>query len=605
MSISVERGPDSQTLEDREARAFIRVLKSGGNVRALVHPIGGGPIIEPNDLLEFLSLCAPIRKMAATTKAAAKAKAAKVFNTCCVILGAHAASVVKSSQDPLFKASYTKSVMECCFGKVNWGPHIAGYSSFTSGTGAHFLLHAGIVKMLRDLSTERLYDSLTDDALIAEINRCITTSQNEFKKSVEKRVLFDGAGNFSVGSCYKGVEGGITKSASFLKELFIKDNLYELRIVDEKQRASFINPHRVVTINLNGDPYPDEHGNLGVTDDIVLNILFKIKVVLEDGSVFIIPLSFDRKAFRERHRVPGSESPGNIHFLSFELIEYLLTNHMFMRVTLPSLLLAQFQTKPDYFSYCNEKQLDQITRSLVNNPTSLCVCDIGCKGVGALIEGALLRTIDDQQQYGYTDSDGTPVIFQFGDDNKIKEMLVFGDSFLRNPHGLKMAETYSDSRHTVVNSALRVEVGKEFDSLGREWSDSPPAYLSSPSQSPAWSLEPEETQAKIESEYSGSKQSVEKLLGRSSAEAGAGGGMAESLPVVSSYRKSLAQLFFNAIHWFRTPTKCVGVGDMEQEGGGGAGRKSRKLRRGRSFGRMKPRTSRRSRRRSRRRSSKN
>lgn len=72
--------------------------------------------------------------------------------------------------------------MECCFGKVNWDPHIAGYSSFTSGTGAHFLLHADIVKFLRDLSTGGVYDSLTDDALIEEINRCITTSQDKFKK---------------------------------------------------------------------------------------------------------------------------------------------------------------------------------------------------------------------------------------------------------------------------------------------------------------------------------------------------------------------------------------------------------------------------------------
>jgi hypothetical protein len=178
-------------------------------------------------------------------------------------------------------------------------------------------------------------------------------------------------------------------------------------------------------------------------------------------------------------------------------------------------------------------------------------------------------------------------------------MLVFGDSFLRNPHGLKMAETYSDSRHTVVNSVLRVKVGKEFDSLDREWSNSPPAYLSSPSQSPARSLEPK-TQAKIESEYSGSKQSVEKLLGRSSAEAG-GGGMAESQSDVSSYRESLAQRFFGAINWFWKKTKCAVVGDLDQGRGGGRGRKSRKLRRGRSFGRMK----RRSRRRSRRRSSKN
>jgi len=593
MSISVERGPDSQTLEDREARAFIQVLKSDDNVDALVDPIGGGPIIEPNYLLEFLSLCAPIRKMAATTKAAA-------FNTCCVILGAHAASVVKSSQDPSFKASYTKSVMECCFGKVVWDDHIAGYSSFTSGTGAHFLLHADIVKFLRDLSTGGVYDSLTDDALIEEINTCITTSQNKFKESVEKRVLFDEAGNFSVGSCYKGVEGGITKSASFLKELFIKDNLYELRNVDEKQRSSFINPHRVVTINLNGDPYPDEHGTPGVTDDIVLNILFKIKVVLDDGSVFIIPLSFDRKAFRERHRVPGPESPGNIHFLSFELIEYLLTYFTFMSVTLPSLLRDQFVTRSRFCQDINRDILENITRSLETKRTSLCVCDIGCKGVGALIEGALLRTIDDQQQYGYTNSDGTPVIFQFGDDNKIKEMLVFGDSFLRNPHGLKMAETYSDSRHTVVNSVLRVEVGKNWDSLSRVGSHSPPAYLSSPSPSPARSLPPE-TQAKIESEYSESKQLVERLLEQPSAEADGGGGMAESLPVVTSYRESLAQRFFGAINWFWKKTKCAVVGDLDQGRRGGRGRKSRKLRRGRSFGRMK----RRSRRRSRRRSSKN
>ena len=203
MSISVERGPDSQTLEDREARAFIQVLKSGDNVDALVDPIGGGPIIEPNDLLEFLSLCAPIRKAAATTKTATKATAAATkataaatkakaatFNTCCVILGAHASSVVPAKkEEDLFEASYTKSVMECCFGMVGWEHHIAGYSSFTSGTGAHFLLHAGIVKFLRDLSTGGVYDSLTDDALIAEINRCITTSQDKFKK-VLRNVYF-------------------------------------------------------------------------------------------------------------------------------------------------------------------------------------------------------------------------------------------------------------------------------------------------------------------------------------------------------------------------------------------------------------------------------
>jgi hypothetical protein len=274
-----------------------------------------------------------------------------------------------------------------------------------------------------------------------------------------------------------------------------------------------------------------------------------------------------------------------------------------MRFTLPRLLHDQFRANSEYFSECTPDQLDKIIVSLGTKHTSLCVCDIGCKGVGALIEGELLRTIDDQQQYGYTDSDGNPALFQFGDDNKIKEMLVFGDSFLRNPHGLRMAETYSDSRHTVVNSALRIGDGKDWDSLTRVWSDSPPAYL--PSPSPARSL-PRETQAKIESEYSGSKQSVEKLLEQPSAEAGAGGGgMAESLPVVSSYRKSLAQRFFGAINWFWKKTKCAVVGDLDQGGGGGgggggAGRKSRKLRRGRSFGRMK----RRSRRRSKRRSSK-
>lgn len=299
--------------------------------------------------------------------------------------------------------------------------------------------------------------------------------------------------------------------------------------------ASFITPHRVFTINLNGDPFLDEHGTPGVTDDIVLNILFKIEVVLDDGSVFIIPLSFDRKAFRERHRAPG-----NIHFLSFELIEYLLTDFTFMSVTLPSLLRDQFVTRSRFCQDIDRNILENITRYLMTKSTSLCVCDIGCKGVGALIEGALLRTIDDQQQYGYTNSDGTPVIFQFGGDNKIKEMLVFGESFLRNPHGLKMAPTYSDSRHTLVDSALRSEVGKKFDSLGRVGS-SPPAYLSSPSPSPARSLEPK-TKAKIESEYSGSKQSVEKLLEQPSAEAD-GGGMAESQSDVSSYRESLAQRF--------------------------------------------------------------
>ena len=590
-ALSVERGTDSQTIEDIKARDFIQVLKRGVNVERLVGPIGGGPIIEPTDILKYLSLCGPIRKMAPkaakAAKAAAKAAATRTFNTCCVILGAHAASVVQASQEPSFGATYTKSVMNCSFGKVVWGKHIAGCSSFTSGIGAHFLLHADIIIFLRDLFTRRLYDRYSDQELIPVINHCINDSQNKFKKSVEERVLFDKAGNFSVKPCYTVLEGGITRSASFLKDLFIKDNLYELTNVDSGRTASFIDPHRVVTINLKGDPYLDENGKPGVTDDIMLNILFKFKVVLEDGSVYIIPMSFDRKAFRERPRVPGPEDSDNIHFLSFELIEYLLTHPGFMKQTLPSLLRAHFDTRSLFCKDINKDILDQIIRSLDENTIYLCVYDTGCKGVQALIEGGTLRTIDDQQQYGLTDSDGNPALLQFDDDNKIKEMLVFGDTFLRNPHGLEMAGTYADSSHTLGNSALRVGDGDVFDSLAVEGSHSPPVYL--PSVSP-----PLET---IESEYSGSKNLVQDLLKGHSAEAG----VASSPPVVSSYRKSLAQLFFNAINWITTLGYCSANKKPRTDGG-----KSRKLRRGRSFGRMKPRTSRRSRRRrSRRRSSKN
>ena len=593
-ALSVERGPDLQTIEDRKAREFIRVLKRRDNAERLVDPIGGGPIIEPTNILNCLSLCGPIRKMAAATKAAkakaakaAKAAATRTFNTCCVILGAHAASVVQASQDPSFHATYTKSVMNCSFGKVFWGEHIAGCSSFTSGIGAHFLLHADIIIFLRDLFTDVLYDSVSDQELIHVINRCIIDSQNKFKKSVEERVLFDKAGNFSVKPCYTVLDAGITRSASFLKDLFIKDNLYELTNVDEIQRASFIDPHRVVTINLNGDPYLDENGKAGVTDDIMSNILFKFKVVLADGSVYIIPMSFDRKAFLIE--IPGTD---NIHFLSFELIEYLLTNHGFMTQTLPSLLRAQFVTRSLFCKDINEDILDQIIVSL-ENPISLCVYDTGCKGVGALIEGEMLRTIDDQQQYGLTDSDGNPALLQFGDDNKIKEMLVFGHTFLRNPYGLKMAETYADSSHTLGDSTLRVGDGKVFDSLAVEGSRSPPVYLPSVSPLPERSIPP----ATIESEYSGSKKLFQDLLKGPSAEAG----VASSPPVVSSYRNSLAQLFFNAINWITKNGYCSANKKPRTDGG-----KSRKLRRGRSFGRMKPRTSRRSRRRrSSRRSSKN
>ena len=606
-ALSVERGTDLQTIEDIKARDFIRVLKIDGNAEILVGPIGGGPIIEPTDILKCLSLCGPIRKMAPTAaKAAAKAaKAAKAaatrtFNTCCVILGAHAASVVQETKDESFRATYTTSVMNCSFGKVLWGEHIAGCSSFTSGIGAHFLLHADIIIFLRDLFTKDLYDRYSDQELIPVINHCINDSQNKFKKSVEERVLFDKAGNFSVKPCYTVLEGGITRSASFLKDLFIKDNLYELTNVDSGRTASFIDPHRVVTINLKGDPYLDENGKPGVTDDIMLNILFKFKVVLEDGSVYIIPMSFDRKAF-----IIAKPKIDNIHFLSFELIEYLLTNPEFMKQTLPSLLRAHFDTIRKFTGVINKDILDQIIRSLGENPISLCVYDTGCKGVQALIEGETLRTIDDQQQYGLTDSDGNPALLQFSADNKIKEMLVFGDTFLRNPHGLEMADTYADSSHTLGNSALRVGVGKVFDSLEVVGSRSPPVYLPSVSPPPERSIPPE-TQATIESEYSGSKNLVQDLLKGHSAEAGGGGGgggagVASSPPVVSSYRKSLAQLFFNAINWITTLGYCSTNKKPRTDGG-----KSRKLRRGRSFGRMKPRTSRRSRRRrSSRRSSKN
>lgn len=605
-ALSVERGSELQTIEDGKARKFIQVLKRGDNAETLVDPIGGGPIIEPTDILKCLSLCGPIRKMAPTAAkaakaakaAAAKAAAARTINTCCVILGAHAASVVQASQDTSFHASYTKSVMNCSFGKVGWGQHIAGCSSFTSGIGAHFLLHADIIIFLRNLFTEVLYDSVSDQKLIHVINRCINVSQNKFKKSVEERVLFDKAGNFSVKPCYTVLDAGITRSASFLKDLFIKDNLYELTNVDVTQSASYIDPHRVVTINLKGDPYLDENGKPGVTDDIMLNILFKFKVFLADGSVYIIPMSFDRKAFlRERHRAPGAEDTDNIHFLSFELIEYLLTKDGFMTQTLPTLLRAQFVTIRKFTAGIVPDILDQIIRSL-GNPISLCVYDTGCKGVQALIEGETLRTIDDQQQYGLTDSDGNPALLQFGDDNKIKEMLVFGDTFLRNPHGLKMAQTYADSSHKLVDRTLSFGVGKVFDSLEVEGSRSPPVYLPSVSPPPERSIPPE-TQATIESEYSGSKNLVQDLLKGPSAEAG----VASSPPVVSSYRNSLAQLFFNAINWITANGYCSANKNKKPRTDGG---KSRKLRRGRSFGRMKPRTSRRSRRRrSSRRSSKN
>ena len=153
---------------------------------------------------------------------------------------------------------------------------------------------------------------------------------------------------------------------------------------------------------------------------------------------------------------------------------------------------------------------------------------------------------------------------------------------------------------------MRVGVGKVFDSLEVVGSRSPPVYLPSVSPPPERSIPPE-TQATIESEYSGSKKLFQDLFKGPSAEAGGGGGggagVASSPPVVSSYRKSLAQLFFNAINWITTLGYCSANKKPRTGLGGG---KSRKLRRGRSFGRMKPRTSRRSRRRrSSRRSSKN
>jgi hypothetical protein len=396
--------------------------------------------------------------------------------------------------------------------------------------------------------------------------------------------------------------------SKFLDNLLVSDQITEILGISSNnggQRMACLNPHRICSIELEGDGYhPDTRGDAQPEfNHVVFNILIKIKVVLDDGLVCIIPLQFDRNKFKTQ-----STSRGTIDIFSSEIVEYLLTNHTFMTVTVPNLLRssADVITMNDKILYekkgpDSDSLLNDIINSLQNNPYTVVSCDMGCKSMEGFVVGNACNMFSKiVSSVGFTDGIGRKGITIYDDKGQVIKYIIYSPDE-RLPVATQTLERIEDM--------FKEEKGSHFKSISAFRGSPAPSVSPSPFNAAGDATVTvqhfEPVEVFIPPPLPPSKEkSEEKSQEESEAEcaiASAIGSIIEQNVIVPNNvkRPSLLQTLLEQLRSITSRCASVFVATMGHVGRGGRLRMARSLRkkpsfskkkRGRSFGRMKTRS---------------
>jgi hypothetical protein len=579
-----------------------RSYEEGRTFKQTLRTHSGLGLIPPEDIVHILNsfqLSSAVRFYKPNPKDKPKDKRNSTpLTECAIIIGLHATNCLTAKCVPETPASYPTYEATSFFHEVPLHHKVAGYRAFSSCEDVPFVLHRMIAEFLHHLLRTNIYDTYHIDHLIELLNRVITTAETRLDESIHN-AIWPSDKKLKIPDYMKKIgPDGLPFLTKFLDNLLVSDQITEIQGISSNnggEHMACLNPHRICSIDLHGDGYhPDTRGDAQPEfHHVVLNILIKIKVVLSDSLVCIIPLQFDRNTFKKQSTLSGT-----IDIFSSEIVEHLLMNPTFMTETVPNLLGSSgVITSGDKILY--EKKglhslLNDIITSLKTNRYTVVSCDMGCKSMEGFVVGKACNMFDKSvSSIGFTDGIGRKGITIYNDKSEAIKYIIYSPD-KRLPVATRTLERIEDM--------FKEDKGSQFKSISAFRGSPAPSVSPSPSNAAGDATVTVQRFQPVEvfapPPLSPSEEESEEESEAECTIASAIGSIIEQNVIVPNNvkRPSLLQILLDQLR--SITSRCVlAVGSMAGLGSrGGRLRMARSLRkkpsfskkkRGRSFGRMK------------------